>query len=94
VAGGKLFLATRDGQLLRIDPLDGQITGRIKLRSPAASQPVIADGRIFVGTTTGGLVVVNTGDPAITGWNQWGGNAARSGIARPRPDAQTTARKE
>jgi hypothetical protein len=71
--------------------LGPRITGRITLRSPATSQPVIADGWSYVGTD-GGLIAINTGDPGLTGWNQWGGNAAPSGVARPRPDAGATAR--
>ena len=81
VANGKLFVATRSGQLLRIDPTNGRITGRVNLDAPAASQPVIDQGRVLVGTTKGELVCINTGDPALTGWNQWGGDAAHSGSA-------------
>ncbi len=80
VAGGKMFVATRDGQLLRVDPQGGRITGRIPLGAPASSQPIIEGGRIFVGTGNGDLVCVQTNDPRLTGWNQWGGNAARSNI--------------
>jgi Ca-activated chloride channel family protein len=80
VAAGKMFVATRDGQLLRVDPRGGRITGRIPLGAPATSQPIIEGGRIFVGTSNGDLVCVETNDPKLTGWNQWGGNAARSNI--------------
>jgi outer membrane protein assembly factor BamB len=46
------------------------------------SQPVVADGRIYVGTEDGRLVAIDTKDPSITGWPTWGGNAQRTGIAR------------
>ena len=34
IANGKLFVATRGGQLLRVDPVGGAITGRVNLRRP------------------------------------------------------------
>jgi outer membrane protein assembly factor BamB len=85
VANGKLFVATRSGQLLRVDPDSGKITGRINLDAPAASQPVIDHGRVLVGTTRSELVCVDTGDPKLTGWNQWGGDAAHSGVVETAP---------
>jgi outer membrane protein assembly factor BamB len=94
LAGGYLFVATRGGLLLRIDPIGGEVTGRMRLGSPAASQPVIADGRIFVGTVLGDLVCIKTGNRKLTGWNQWGGNAAHSGVAESQPDEQQTAKAE
>ena len=81
VAGGTLFVATRGGELLRVDPTAGAITGRVSLGAPAASQPVIDRGRVLVGTTGGELVCIDTGNPKLTGWNQWGGDATHSGVA-------------
>ena len=43
-------------------------------------QPVIHQGWIYVCTERGKLVAINTGDPTLTGWAQWGGNAARTGV--------------
>ena len=94
IAGGKLFVATRGGQLLRVDPQGGRITGRVALGAPAASQPVIEGGRIFVGTRNGELVCVRTSDPKLTGWNQWGGNADRSNIDDADPEMKTMPRAD
>jgi hypothetical protein len=81
IANGTLFVATRGGQLLRIDPVVGDTTGQIDLGAPAASQPVIDQGRVLVGTSSGELVCIDTGDRKLTGWNQWGGDPAHSGVA-------------
>lgn len=82
VADGKLFIASRAGQLLCVEGETGKVLGRIELGAPAASQPIIEGGRIFVGTTRGELVLIKTTNPNLTGWNQWGGDAAHSGVAQ------------
>ena len=89
VAGNQLFLATRDGQLLRVDPGRGRVTGHIALGAAATSQPVIVGGQIFVGTAKGELVCVNTGDPTLTGWSQWGGDATHSAVSEWAPAAKS-----
>jgi Ca-activated chloride channel family protein len=90
VAGGRVFVATRGGQLLCVDPRGGRITGRVALGAAATSQPVIEGGRIFVGTRNGDLVCVRTNDPKLTGWSQWGGNAERTNIDDADTDLKTT----
>jgi outer membrane protein assembly factor BamB len=42
-------------------------------------QPRIDNGRIYVGTQDGQVVRLDTGDEKLTGWSNWGGNAAHSG---------------
>jgi outer membrane protein assembly factor BamB len=78
-AGTKLFVATYAGQILMIDPGTGRIARRFDAGAPIRSQPVIADGWIYVGTENGQLVGIDTGDRSLTGWTSWGGNAQRDG---------------
>jgi Ca-activated chloride channel homolog len=79
-AGSHVLLGTLQGQILRLDPKTGKSTASYPVGSPIRSQPVVADGWIYVGTEDGKLVAINTQDPSITGWPTWGGNAQRTGI--------------
>ncbi len=79
-AGSHLIVATLHGTLLEIDPTTGAVENKWEVGGTLRSQPVVADGWIYVGTDDGRLVAVNTGDPSLTGWSMWGGNAQRTGI--------------
>src|SRR5262249_50893710 len=83
-AGGQVFLATLNGEVLQMDPATGKLTKTYKVGSQLRQQPAIVDGRIFVGTQDGKLVVIDTGDKKFTGWTTWGGNSAHSGVV-PEP---------
>ncbi len=80
-AGGQIFLATLQGEVLQLHPDTGKLTKRYKVGSPVRFQPVVVDGRIYVGTQDGKLVCLDTGDKRFTGWPMWGGNAERTGVA-------------
>jgi outer membrane protein assembly factor BamB len=92
MAGGMLFVATVAGELLQVDPEDGSIDQRFRLRAPVITEPIIDRGRVFLGTRDGRLLCVNLGDERITGWNQWGGNASRSGPSGVGPSSRQLAR--
>jgi outer membrane protein assembly factor BamB len=79
-AGSHLIVATLHGTLLEIDPATGAVENKWDVGGTLRSQPVVADGWIYVGTDDGRLVAVNTGDPSLTGWSMWGGNAQRTGM--------------
>jgi outer membrane protein assembly factor BamB len=79
-AGNHVLLGTLHGQILRLDPTSGKTTASYPVGSPIRSQPVVADGWIYVGTEDGKLVAINTRDASLTGWPTWGGNAQRTGI--------------
>jgi outer membrane protein assembly factor BamB len=81
-AGGSLFIATLAGEVLRYDARNGALQGRYTLGAPVRTQPVIEGGMLYAGTEDGKLVAVDLGDARLTGWTQWGGNAARTGIPR------------
>jgi outer membrane protein assembly factor BamB len=81
-AGAHVLLGTLGGEILRLDPASGKSTAAYAVGSAIRSQPVVADGWIYVGTEDGKLVAIDTKDPTITGWPTWGGNAQRTGIPR------------
>ena len=80
-AGKSVLFATLVGDVIRLDPRDGKVQATYKTGARVRSQPVVADGWIYIGTEDGRLIAVNTGDTGLTGWPMWGGNAARTGIS-------------
>jgi outer membrane protein assembly factor BamB len=85
-AGGRLFLATLQGEVLQMDPDTGKVTHAHKVGSALRYQPAIENGRIYVGTQDGKVVCIDTGDKQLTGWPCWGGNAAHTGLRAARAD--------
>ena len=80
-AGDGVVFATLAGEVKRLDPTTGKVSGSWKVNGRIRAQPVVHDGWIYVGTEDGRLVAIDTGDDKLTGWAMWGGNAQRSGIA-------------
>ena len=79
-AGHSVIMATLKGNVLVLDPETGKARAEYKVGAQIRAQPVVANGWIYVGTTDGRLVAINTHDAGLTGWPTWGGNAARTGI--------------
>jgi outer membrane protein assembly factor BamB len=82
VAGGRLVVGTLEGEVLVLDRDKGTVLRRIAIGAPIRSQVVVQDGWVYAGTEDGRLVGVDTGDPTLTGWAMWGGDAARTASAR------------
>ena len=78
-----ILVGTLEGNVINLDPKTGTATAVYKVGAQVRSQPVVEGGWIYVGTEDGKLVAIDTKDPTITGWPTWGGNAQRTGVARP-----------
>jgi outer membrane protein assembly factor BamB len=76
--GGQLFVSTVEGEVLQVDPDNGDVTKTYKVGHPIRSQPAIEGGRIFIGTHDGKVACINTGDARFTGWPTWGANMAHT----------------
>ncbi len=79
-AGNSLFVATLDGRVLQLDPKDGHVERTYEIGAQIRSQPIVHEGWLYVGTDDGKLIGIDTSDPKLTGWAQWGGNAQRTGV--------------
>jgi outer membrane protein assembly factor BamB len=55
LAGGRLIVASSDGQLRFFDPASGALTGSLPLPAGAAAEPVVAGGTLYVLTSDGTL---------------------------------------
>jgi hypothetical protein len=62
-----------------VNPATGAVDRRLQVGAPIRSQPAVEGGWIYVGTASGQLVGLRTGDPSLTGWPTWAGNPARTG---------------
>jgi Ca-activated chloride channel homolog len=78
-AGDRVLVATLEGEVQVVDPKTGKVVHRYQVGGPIRSQPVVANGWIYVGTEDGKLVGIDTGDRTLDGWPMWGRNAARVG---------------
>lgn len=79
-AGKYLLASSHSSKLALIDPVKAQKVKEYYLSEIISSEPVIANGWIYCGTKNGKLVAINTKDKSITGWNQWGMNAAHNPV--------------
>lgn len=55
LAGGRLILASSDRTVRIFDPANGTLVGSIPLPAPAAAEPLVAGGTLYVLTTDGRL---------------------------------------
>lgn len=88
IANG-ILVGTETG-VVRLDPDTGEEKARWLLGTTARAEP-IADGGWVYAATDDGLVAIDTKDPDVTGWPQWGGNARRHVPAAPAESATSGA---
>jgi outer membrane protein assembly factor BamB len=55
LAGGRLIVASSDGQVRFFDPVSGAQTGSLPLPAGAAAEPVVAGGTLYVVASDGTL---------------------------------------
>ncbi|MBM3463751.1 MAG: hypothetical protein FJX76_16770 [Armatimonadetes bacterium] len=80
IVNGKIFEVTSYGELVVLHAASGKTLWTANLGEPVAFQPVVAKGRVYVPTTRGSVICVETGDPKDDGWYMWGANAQHTGI--------------
>ena len=80
--GGKVIVATYSGEIQIIDSETGKIESKYETKENIRYQPVVEDGWIYVTTTSGKMIAINTGKPELTGWPMWGGNAQHTNIVQ------------
>lgn len=56
VAGGRVIVASGDGLLRQFDPVSGTLVGQVALPGGAASNPVVANGTLYVVSARGQLL--------------------------------------
>ena len=81
-ANGYLIIATLSGEVLLMDAKEGTVIRKFVVKDPIRYQPIAEKGWIYVTTVNSKLYAINTGNPAITGWNMWGGNPARTNMGK------------
>jgi outer membrane protein assembly factor BamB len=79
VVNGKVFLGTAFGEVVCLTAASGDLLWGEKLGEPIGFQPAVADGRVYVATSTGGLYCLDSGDTQDDGWLMWGGSAGHNG---------------
>lgn len=78
VAGGKIVVATEQGQVHLFGAIDGALVKKYDTGNPIFSQPVIEDGVIYTSTKTGKMNAIKTGDKTLDGWAMWNGNSSHN----------------
>jgi outer membrane protein assembly factor BamB len=79
IVNGKLFFGSVAGELHCLSAESGEEVWKISIGEPIVFQPAVAGGRVYVGTDSGSLVCVETGDRNDDGWLMWGADAAHNG---------------
>ncbi len=77
-----IIVATLNGDIAQYEAGTGRLEKRYDLKSKIRFQPVVDNGRIFVGTQDGKVICINTHNPGLTGWPMWGRDAAHTGVVQ------------
>ena len=78
LVGKNILIATYAGEILLIDSKTGNQKRKFSTGQNIRTQPIAADGWIYVGTSNGTIIGINTGDKTITGWPMLGKNSAHT----------------
>jgi outer membrane protein assembly factor BamB len=79
IANGKLFFGTPHGEVHCLSAESGTSLRSVPIGEPIVFQPSVVAGRVCIGTDSGTLVCLETGDNADDGWQMWGADAAHNG---------------
>ena len=83
--GNRLYAASRDGNVLALDPASGKTIWRNELDLALSAGPGVGDGLVVVGAANGYLIAVN----ADSGEEMWRANISGETLARPVIDDDT-----
>jgi outer membrane protein assembly factor BamB len=75
VAGNLAIVTTRDGKLIGLDRETGMQRMAFDFGTPVSSQPIVAEGWMYVATNKGQILAFDLGQKSMDGWHMWGGNA-------------------
>jgi len=84
LAGSQVFLSTLAGEVLQLDPQTGKKVESYRIGSPLRYPPLVVAGRIYATTQDGKVVCVDTGNPQLTGWQEWCHDSANTNVAPQR----------
>jgi outer membrane protein assembly factor BamB len=79
IANGKLFFGTAHGEVHCLSAESGAALWSVPIGEPIVFQPAVVAGRVYIGTDSGTLIGLETGDEADDGWQMWGADAAHNG---------------
>lgn len=79
--GGSIIIATYTGDILIINLETGKVSKKYETGQNIRYQPIVEKGWIYVTTTNGKLIAINTKNKKLDGWPMWGANAARTNIS-------------
>lgn len=75
-----VYLASMPGHILSMHQETAELGFLYHTGRPIAFQPCLAKGRVYLGTATGELICLDTGQADADGWYMWGGNAQHNKI--------------
>ncbi|MBC7929165.1 MAG: PQQ-binding-like beta-propeller repeat protein [Rubrivivax sp.] len=70
-----MYLSSSLGHLLSVNQKGGEVGFMYEFGEPMVFQPALAEGSVYVGTSSGLLICLMTGTTDADGWYAWGGNA-------------------
>lgn len=79
IVNGKLFFGSALGAVHCLNAETGDELWTLPVGEPVIFQPAVSGGRVYVGTDSGSLICVETGDPTDDGWNMWGADGSHNG---------------
>jgi len=78
-ANGTLVVAARGGEVYGVDVKSGRTRWAFDFDAPLQSQPIVANGWVYLTTSNGMVIAVQAGDNTLDGWHMWGGGPGHNG---------------
>jgi outer membrane protein assembly factor BamB len=79
VTAERLYVTSSLGDLFVLDRKTGKELWSLNVGAPILSQPAIAGGNVYLGTSDGTLYSFEADDPDSAGWPMWGGGPGHNG---------------